>query len=288
MVGRNAAALGDLDRRRQRLREVGEQHGHFGAGLEAVVGGELIAVGFGDQPTAGDAEQRVMGFVVVSGREKRLVGRNQRKALGVGEIDQAGLGAALLFDAVALQLDIEAIAEQACQPIATGRRQRGLIGCDRERNRPLRTAGQSDQVFGIALQPIEPDVRRLVDRRFQEGPRVQPHQAAVAALTRRQQHDPGRSGRQRVTRSRVLVTEIDRQFAANDRLDTVAGELVGKFERAEHIVGVGQRQRRLAVRFRQFRQFLDLDRALQQRIGRVNVEMDKSGAGHGRGRFLRF
>ena len=106
------ATLGDLDRRGQRLRKVGEQHGHFGAGLEAVVGGELIAVGFGDQPTASDAQQRVMGFVIVSGREIRLVGRNQRNALGVSEIDQAGLGAALLLDAVALQLDVEAVAER--------------------------------------------------------------------------------------------------------------------------------------------------------------------------------
>ena len=59
------AALGDLDRRGQRLRNVGEQHRHLGAGLEAVIGRELLAIGLGDQPAAGDAQQRVMGLVIV-------------------------------------------------------------------------------------------------------------------------------------------------------------------------------------------------------------------------------
>ena len=75
------AALGDLHRRGQRLRNVGEQHRHLGAGLEAVIGRELLALGLRDQPPAGDAEQRVMGLVIVGRGEIRLVGRNQRQAL---------------------------------------------------------------------------------------------------------------------------------------------------------------------------------------------------------------
>ncbi len=101
-------------------------------------------------------------------------------------------------------------------------------------------------------------------------------------LPRRQQHDPRRSRRQRIAGVRILVAEIDRQLAADDGLDAVARELVRKLQRPEHVVGVGQRQRRLAVRLGQFGQFLDLDRPLQQRIGRMNVKMDKSGVGHGR------
>ncbi len=126
------AALGDLDGGRQGLRNIGEQHGHFGAGLEAVVGGELLAIGLRDQPAAGDAQQRVMGLVIVGGCKIRLVGRDQRNALGIGEIDQAGLGAALLVDAVALQFDVEPVAEQPRQPLAAGRGQRRLIGRDRQ------------------------------------------------------------------------------------------------------------------------------------------------------------
>ena len=125
-----------------------------------------------------------------------------------------------------------------------------------------------------------------MDRRLQERPRVQPHQAAIAALARRQQHDSRRRRGQRVARVGILIAEIDREFAADDRLDAVARHLVGEFQRPEHVVGVGQRQRRLAVGFRQFAELGDLDRALQQRIGRMNVEMNESGTGHGRLRAL--
>ena len=122
----------------------------------------------------------------------------------------------------------------------------------RQRDRAFRAAGQRDQILGVAFQPFELDVRRLMDRRFQERPRVQPHQAAIAALARRQQHDSRRRRGQRVARVGILVAEIDREFAADDRLDAVAGHLVGEFQRPEHVVGVGQRQRRLAVGLGQF------------------------------------
>ena len=95
-----------------------------------------------------------------------------------------------------------------------------------------------------------------MDRRFQERPRVQPHQAAIAALARRQQHDPRRRRGQRIARIGVLVAEIDRELAADDRLDAVARHLVGEFQRPEHVVGVGQRQRRLAVGLGEFAELL--------------------------------
>ena len=223
-----------------------------------------------------------MRLIVVIRREIWLVGRDQRQSLGIGEIDQAGLDAALLVDAVALQFDIEAIAEQIRQPVATPCREGCVIGMQRQRDRPVGAAGQGDQILGIIFQPFELDMRGLMHRRFQKRPRVQPHQAAVAALPRRQQHDSRRRSGHRIARVRILVAEIDGEFAADDRLDAVARHLVGEFQRPEHVVGVGQRQRRLMVRLGQFAEFGDLDRSLQQRIGRMNVKMDESGTGHGR------
>ena len=81
VFGPERAALGDLDGVVDRLRNVGKQRRHLGARLEAMVGRELAAVGLGDQPAAGDAEQRVMRLVVVGAGEIRLVGRDQRQAL---------------------------------------------------------------------------------------------------------------------------------------------------------------------------------------------------------------
>ena len=241
---------------------------------------QLVAVGLGDQPSAGDAQQRVMRFVVIGGGKIRLVGRDQRQALGIGEIDQTAFDAALLVEAMALQFDIEPVAEQARQPLAANARERGLIGIDRQRDRSVRTAGQRDQVLGFALKPVELDVRGLMNRRFQERARVELHQAAIAALARRKQHDARGRRRVRIARIRVLVAEIHREFAADDRLDAIARHLVGEFQRTEHVVGVGQRQCRLAVCLGEFAELRDLDRALQQRIGGMDMKMDESGIGH--------
>ena len=49
------AAFGDLNARRQRLRQIGEQRRHFRAALEAMLGGELAALAFGDELALGDA-----------------------------------------------------------------------------------------------------------------------------------------------------------------------------------------------------------------------------------------
>ena len=275
------AALGDLDGGRQRFGNVGKQHRHLGAGLEAVIWRQLLAVGLGDQPAAGNAEQRIMGFVVVIAGEIRFVGRNQRQAFRIGKIDQPALDAALAVHAVTLQLDIEAIAEQFCQLLAARRRKLGIPRAERHGDRAVRAAGQRDDVFGFAVEPVELDVRRLRHRRLEEGARIEPHQAAVAALARGEQHDPRRRSRVRIARIGILVAEIDGELQAYDRLNAVARHLVGEFQRPEHVVGVGQRQRRLAVRLGELAELGDLDRALQQRIGGMDVEMDESGVGHG-------
>ena len=152
-----------------------------------------------------------------------------------------------------------------------------MIGRDRRGDGPLGPAAQRDQIVCAALQPFELDMRGLMNRRLEEGARIQPHQIAIASLARRQQHDARGRRRRSIAGVGILIAEIDRELAADDRLDAVTGHLVREFERPEHVVGVGQRQGRLAVGFGQFAKFGDLDRSLQQRIGRMDVEMDKSG-----------
>ena len=58
--------------------------------------------------------------------------------------------------------------------------------------------------------------------------------------------------------------EIDRKLAADDRLDAVARHLVGEFQRPEHVVGVGQRQRRLVVSLGKLGEPGDRKRAFEQ------------------------
>jgi len=74
------AALGDLHGGGQRLRQVGEQGRHFGAAFEAVLGGELAALAVGNELALGDAQERIVGFMILAGGEERLVGGDQRNA----------------------------------------------------------------------------------------------------------------------------------------------------------------------------------------------------------------
>ena len=117
------AALRDLDRRGDRLGQVGKQLGHFGAGLEAVLGRALAPIGLDQQPPFGDADERVMRLMVLAAGEQRLVGGDERDAARIGELDQRRLGGALGRGAVALQLDIEPVAEQPRQRLAAPRRE---------------------------------------------------------------------------------------------------------------------------------------------------------------------
>src|SRR5262245_7101799 len=109
--------------------------------------------------TASDAEQCIVRFVIVRCRKVGLVGRNQGQALAVSEIDKSAFNPALALVAMSLQFDIESIAEQARQAIATEGGKRGVVSLDSKRDRPVGSTGQRDQVFRLALQPIELDVR---------------------------------------------------------------------------------------------------------------------------------
>ena len=196
IVGMRAegAALGDLDRARKRLRQIGKQRDHLGAALEAVLGIELAAVGLGEQPPLRDADQRVVRFVVGGGCKIRLVGRDQRQTPGIGEIDQHRLGGALARRAVALQLNIKPVAEQARQRVKPRGGEMALPGRDRAIERPARPAGERDDAAGFAVEPFELEARRLVRRRVEEGARGQPHQAAIAVFARRRAAQCVRAG----------------------------------------------------------------------------------------------
>ncbi len=87
-------------------------------------------------------------------------------------------------------------------------------------------------------------------------------------------------------RSRLLVGEIDRQRTAYDRLDAGRRHLLGEFERAEHVVSVGEHQRRLPVGLGELGQPRDRQRAFKQRIRGVDVKMYEAGFGHGPSRVL--
>jgi autonomous glycyl radical cofactor GrcA len=70
-----------------------------------------------------------------------------------------------------------------------------------------------------------------------------------------------------------LLGEIDIQRHADDGLDAGIRQLVGELQRAEEVVGVGQAQRRQLVGCSELGKLRDRERTLEQRIGRVDLEV---------------
>ena len=217
-----------------------------------------------------------MRLIVVARGEIRLVCRHQRQGVRVSKLDQRRLGHPFRRHAMTLQLDVKAIAEQALQFLAARLRERALAGADGAIERPVRSAAERDQPARLVGKPRELDVRLLGLLGVEIGARAKPHQAAVAVLARGKEHDAGKPlpGRRPTN---ILIAEIDPECAADDRLNAGARHLLGEFQRAEHVVGVGQRQRRLAVFLGKLRQARDGQRALEQRIRRMNVQVHEAG-----------
>ncbi len=276
------AALGNVDRRSERLGQVGELRGHLGARLEMVLRAQLPPVALGDQPALRDADQRIVCLVVLAPGEIGLVGGDERQASRIGKLDERRLGAALGGKAMALQLDIEPVAENVVQPGTAGGGEIGLPGGKGEIERTGGTAGERYEPVGGLGQHRERHVRGLAGRHREERVRGQAHQVAIALLARGEQDEPRAASGPRAAGRSVLVGEVDRERATDDRLDAGARELVGKLERAEHVVGVGQGQGRLPIGLGELGQLGDGQRAFEQRIGRVHMQVHESRTVHGR------
>ena len=113
-----------------RLGEIGEKRAHFRARLEAVLGRQTPSGVILEHGSIGNAEQRVMRIEIGARGEVRLVGRHQGQPAAIGHVAQIALGLALGIVAVALDLDIEAIAEHALQAREAGAREIGLAFAD--------------------------------------------------------------------------------------------------------------------------------------------------------------
>ena len=271
------AAHGDLDAGLGRLGQIGEQFGHFRARLEPMLGRQAPALGRRHHRAFGDAEQRVMRFVIRRPGEIGLVGRDQGQAGAIGESDQLRLDRALAVEPVALDLDIEPRAEDIGQPLEPALGQVAKACSQRPVDRPAGAAGQRDEALRV-FQRGEGKMRIVAVLGIEPQSGDEAHQMAVAGLVLRQEND---------RRARIVpldaapegggrVGEIDRHLRADDRLHAALGELLGKFERAEQIVGVGDRQRRHGVGLGELGQRLDRQRALAQRIGAVHVQMHEA------------
>ncbi len=219
-----------------------------------------------------------MRLVVGAGGEIGLVGRDQRQAEAVCEVDQRRLDNHLGFEPVALQFDIEPIAESRW-PTAR---------CAPRRGRPCDgSSGRSIAPLGPPVSAIRPSAPiRASNGMCASSPSFGSSQreetsrisVSVAGLGLGEEHDR-RAGDAELGEARGgggRIAEIDRDLRADDRLHADLGELFRKLQRAEQVVGVGDRQRRHGVGLGELCERLDRERALAQREGAVEVKVHET------------
>ncbi len=133
-----------------------------------------------------DAEQHVVGFVVVALEIVRVIGGDQRKAQVGSHLHQLGVHLVLRRDAVALQLEVEAVLEDRRELLDQPPGARRVVVEDRARHHRGEAAGRRDQAFAAFAQQIEVDARLVVEA-LEVALRNQNHQVAVAGLVHREQ-----------------------------------------------------------------------------------------------------
>ena len=111
--GIERAAPGDGERVVEGLREVAKALPHLRRRLEAMLGREPAPFRLRDIGALGDAEQRIVRLEHALICEERLVGRDQGKAVAIGELEERAFDLVLDGQAMALQLDIEPPGEDA-------------------------------------------------------------------------------------------------------------------------------------------------------------------------------
>ena len=143
-----------------RLRELGEEMAHLGGRFEVVLLAlELEALGIVDERTGLDAEQRVVGHVVLAVGVVAVVGGEQRRPDPAGDLDQGRVGLVLLGQAVILELDEEvALPEDVLEPGGQGLGLDAVVGQQRLEHDPSEAPGGGDESGGVLLEelPVEP------------------------------------------------------------------------------------------------------------------------------------
>ncbi len=236
---------------------------------------ELAAFTVGEQFALGNTKQGVVRFVVIARSEERFVGCDQRDTARVGEFNENVFSRSFRGHAVALQFYVEPIAEQALQLVAACDSERALTGDDRNVERTVGAARERDQSIRRALEPGKLDMGAFMLLGLEISARRQPHEAPVTVLAGGQQ-DKVRPPFPGHTVAVLLIAEVDAQRAADNRLNTRARHFLGKLERAEHVIGIGESERRLAVLFGELGQPRNGQRAFEQGVGRMHVQMHEA------------
>ena len=271
--------LRDLEGRLDRVRMVVEhlQHGvpvlHIEAGA---VESEALLVG--DVRRGPDAEQHVVIVVIMGLEIVRVVRRHQRDAHVVLHLEQFLVDDLLVLDAVAHHFEVIAVAEESVKILREGPGLVELARGDRARDRRRQAARGADQSFVVFFEqlPVDP---RLVVEALQVRLRDELHQVGVTGVIHRQKQQVVDRVVPRLLPLLALTVEAratgEVGLAADDRLHAVRAGLLVELDGPEEVAMIGLGDRRHVRRFSAFEERVVLDRAVEERVLGVEVEMNE-------------
>ena len=248
---------------------------------------ELEALRVVDRGTCLHAQQGVMSNGVLALAVMAVVGCDERSVERAGNPDEAGVGPALLIEAMILQLDEEVLlAEDVLEPSGECRRGVKVAGEEGLGHHAAKAAGRRDETLVIALQQLPVDAglvvvalqvsgRRELDevavtlsRLGKDGQVVVELLASLAFAAR--VVDAAPPYRALVARPRCHVG-----LGADDGREAARPALLVEVEDAVHVAVIGDRESRLAIGHRCDNQFSDPRRPVEHRVLGVSVQVDE-------------
>ncbi len=273
--GGDSAAQGDDGGIGDRLGQVGEQMPHGFAVLEPCLGRGGRPLGGLDIGRIGDAQHGVVRRMELALEILGRIGGDQRQVERISEIDQPLLGGLLDGVAAPAELDIEALREQAGEPLGIGPRLVILAVGEQAGHGALPARGQRDQAVGGAAERREEDVRLFLRRAVEVRLRHQFAEIVVAGFVLGQQHQPVEHPRRA-----DLRRAGDGEQRTDDRLHAFGLGGVGERHGGVEAVAVGQSDGRETEPFGLLGDRLGLNRPFEHAEAGKDSKRDKRRGGH--------
>ena len=239
---------------------------------------ELEAAGVIEIRGGTDAEQRVVVGVVCVGQIVCVIGGNQREAEVRGHLDELRVHLILGRDAMALHLEVVAIAEDALELLRDRPGSVGLSLNDRPGHRCRQTTRSRDQPLVSAPQEIHVDPGLVVEP-LEIPLRDEVHQVPVAGLVHRQQQQVADGVEAIGGALPPLLLEAtptrDIDLAADDRLDAVGPRLLVELDGSEEIAVIRLGHGRHVHGLGALEERVVLDRPVEQRVLGMKMQVNE-------------
>ncbi len=273
-----AAALGNIDGARQHVGRVFEHAVHLFVVLdEELRAVELHARRVADRLARLYADHHVLRVRVIFAQVVAVVGRDQRQAEILFQLEQAGMNAVLKFQALILNLKEEIVLAENVG-VGSGRRARGFVIVFHQAlgDFALQASREADEPAGVLRQKFLADARLVIEA-VQRSLGGDLDQVAVSLFVfgEHQQVVVGVA----FGSGAVVFLFADVKFAADDGLHAMLVRRVDEMHRAENVAVIGHGDGGHAEFVHALAELFDVTGAIEQGIIGVQVQVDELGHG---------